>query len=379
VHPGGVAWAANVSGDGRLAVVAQGDGTIRWHRMEDGVELLALYPLRDGENWVAWTPEGVYAASPGARGVLRWHVNHGWDTAGEAVPVSAIPQTHRPEVIPHVLSQLGTAGAIAVAELAKIRAAVQFATGSDVAPGARLHVLAIGVSDYGAAAPHLALDFAHQDALDLAAALRSSQSSEYGQPEVRELIDEHATKAAIFSAFSATRDAMRRGSGGDLAVILFSGHGAREGDKFYLLPHGVDASSVDAIRATALPATEFHDEIAAVAQYGRAIVFIDACRSGGATLPRDRSLRAMLAAPNVTVFTSSKPGEISVERAEWRNGAFTEALLEALARADTNRDGLIRVSDLSGYLSERVPALTGNRQHPDVEIHFDARILAAVS
>ena len=120
--------------------------------MEDGAELLALFPLPDGENWVAWTPEGVYAASPGARSVLRWHVNHGWDAAGDAVPVAAIPETHRPEVIRHVLPQIGTPGALAVTELAKIRAAVQRATGADVAPGARLHVLAIGVSDYGAAA-----------------------------------------------------------------------------------------------------------------------------------------------------------------------------------------------------------------------------------
>ena len=40
----GAAWAVNVSGDGRLVVAAYGDGTIRWHRLSDGEELLALYP-----------------------------------------------------------------------------------------------------------------------------------------------------------------------------------------------------------------------------------------------------------------------------------------------------------------------------------------------
>ena len=105
-----VAWATNISGDGRLAVAAYGDGTIRWHRMEDGVEVLALFPLPDGENWVAWTPEGIYAATPGARGILRWHVNRGWDRAAEAIPVSDIPETFRPEVIQHVLPQMGTLG-----------------------------------------------------------------------------------------------------------------------------------------------------------------------------------------------------------------------------------------------------------------------------
>ena len=85
----------------------------------------------------------------------------------------------------------------------------------------------------------------------------------------------------------------------------------------------------------------------------------------------------MLAAPNVTVFTSSSAGELSVEDDAWQNGAFTEALLEALAPGDPDGDGLVRVSDLSSHLSERVPALTGGRQRPDVEIHFDARILVA--
>ena len=151
----GVAWAVNVSGDGRLAVAAYGDGTIRWHRMEDGEEILALFPLIDGENWVAWTPEGVYAATPGARGVLRWHVNRGWDQAATATPVWAIPETHRPEVIRHVLPQLGTPGALAVAELAKVRAAVQRATGAGVAPGARLHVLAAGCRSTARGANHL--------------------------------------------------------------------------------------------------------------------------------------------------------------------------------------------------------------------------------
>ena len=63
------------------------DGTIRWHHPDDGRELLALQVLPDKKNWVLWTPEGFYAATPGAHGVLRWLVNRGPDKAADTVPV----------------------------------------------------------------------------------------------------------------------------------------------------------------------------------------------------------------------------------------------------------------------------------------------------
>jgi hypothetical protein len=76
-----IAWAVNITSDGRLVVGAYGDGTIRWYRMDDGRELLALFVLKDIQNWVAWTPEGFYGATPGAFGVLQWQINRGFDAA----------------------------------------------------------------------------------------------------------------------------------------------------------------------------------------------------------------------------------------------------------------------------------------------------------
>ena len=72
----GTVWAVNITGDGRLAVAAYGDGTIRWHRMDDGVELLALFPFADGENWIAWEPDGRFASTLGRAARCA-----GWSTA----------------------------------------------------------------------------------------------------------------------------------------------------------------------------------------------------------------------------------------------------------------------------------------------------------
>jgi hypothetical protein len=65
--------------------------------MDDGHELPALYVLADKRNWVAWTPEGFYGATPGAFGVLQWQVNQGFDAAAATVPVNAIKSLRRPD------------------------------------------------------------------------------------------------------------------------------------------------------------------------------------------------------------------------------------------------------------------------------------------
>ncbi len=101
----GAPWEVNVSADGKLAVVAFSDGTIRWYRMTDGKELLAFYPHADQKRWVLWTPSGYYDASPGAEELIGWQVNNGRDQAADFFPVGQFRSTYyRPDVISRVLS-----------------------------------------------------------------------------------------------------------------------------------------------------------------------------------------------------------------------------------------------------------------------------------
>lgn len=99
-----VVWSVNVSGDGRLALAAYGDGTIRWHRMTDGRELLAFFPHADRKRWVLWTPSGYYDASAGAEELIGWHVNNGRDQAADFFPIGQFRVVfYRPDVISKVL------------------------------------------------------------------------------------------------------------------------------------------------------------------------------------------------------------------------------------------------------------------------------------
>ena len=99
-HVPGTAWGVNISGDGRVAVVAYGDGTLRWHRLDDGEELLALFPHRDGGQWVLWTPDGFFDASPGAEQLIGYHLNRGADQEAEFVGVDQLyDQFYRPDLV----------------------------------------------------------------------------------------------------------------------------------------------------------------------------------------------------------------------------------------------------------------------------------------
>ena len=105
-----------VNTNGRVAVAALGDGTIRWYRVSDGKEFLAFFPHPDRKRWVLWTPSGYYDASPGGEDFIGWHVNNGRDQAADFFPNSRFRSTYyRPDVIDRVLETMDEAEALRLA------------------------------------------------------------------------------------------------------------------------------------------------------------------------------------------------------------------------------------------------------------------------
>jgi hypothetical protein len=94
------AWGVNISSNGRFALGAFGDGTIRWYELRDGRELLAFFPHKDGKRWVAWTPEGFFAASEGGEQLLGYQLNRGADQTPEFVSTDRLYAAfYRPDVL----------------------------------------------------------------------------------------------------------------------------------------------------------------------------------------------------------------------------------------------------------------------------------------
>ena len=249
-------------------------------------------------------------------------------------------------------------------------------TGAARPPGGVMYVLTIGINDFGDKAGGLRLDYAVNDAHDVAAALLNSQK---GQPEKPSLYanvqpiyltNEKAGSAAILDSLDAVAESMARNEQGkDVAVILVSTHIVMLDGQSYLIPYGFDAGSKDRSVMTAISATEFAKKVAAIASHGKVLVLLDAAFSG--------ALLDALNLDDVTVLTSSR-NEASYELPEWKHGALTQSFLDALAGAADSK-GIVKLSALIESMQLDVQTLTKGQQHLGMHVNFEGDLFVKTS
>lgn len=102
----GTVWSVAPSHDGRLLASAAEDQTLRVWSPDRDAPVLSLFSAR-GE-WIAWTPEGFYAASPGGERLMGWQINNGTDKLGSYFPAAQFRASlYRPEIIKNLLRRAG--------------------------------------------------------------------------------------------------------------------------------------------------------------------------------------------------------------------------------------------------------------------------------
>jgi hypothetical protein len=85
-----------------------------FNQFGDNPHLLSLYVL--GQDWVLWTPQGYYAASPKGERLIRWVVHHGIDRDVSVHPaVQFRERFYRPDIIRLVLDKGSVEEALAAA------------------------------------------------------------------------------------------------------------------------------------------------------------------------------------------------------------------------------------------------------------------------
>lgn len=199
-----------------------------------------------------------------------------------------------------------------------------------------IYLVSVGIADYPGTVNDLTLP-----AKDARAMHRLYLQN--GQASSVLITDQNATKGNILTN---ARNHFAKAKADDIVVFFFSGHGYPGGFVAYdeRLPYEEIRSVFSSCRAK------------------NKMIFADACFSGDI---REAGHAGRKLNQNVMLFLSSRSDEVSIERADMKNGFFAACLLRALkGGADTNRDRTITARELFRAVSSGVKELSNDRQHP---------------
>jgi hypothetical protein len=245
------------------------------------------------------------------------------------------------------------------------------------------------------------LQFADKDVKDLAAALQQLQGKTFDEVRTTVLVNEGVTREAI----AAAKSAIAAASPDDTLVVFAAGHGVHDRDAaatYYYLTHEAELANLGNTAAT-------FEQIEALLQGvlpRNKLLLLDTCESGEADPGAEAALisaagaRGMIsrgvkakpaagtaarAAPRdylrdraryiysdvsrrtgAIVFSSSRGGELSYERADLQNGVFTRKLIDALGAGREGRSPL-PVDELRRRVASEVSEATGGLQNPTVD------------
>ena len=181
----------------------------------------------------------------------------------------------------------------------------------------------------------------------------------------------------------------------DMVILYFAGHGATETDvqspdgdglEKYLLPYDADPKD---LYASAIPMRELSHIFNRI-RAERLIFIVDSCysgASGGRTIPAgayrsnisEAFLDRIAGGRGRIILSASAANEVSAERDELQHGVFTYFLLDGLqGNADTDKDGVITVDEIYGYVSKHVPQVTGQEQHPVKKGAVEGRLILGI-
>lgn len=228
-------------------------------------------------------------------------------------------------------------------------------------PKPNLHVFAVGISDYDQA--DLKLQHAAKDAEDFMNTVKECNLSQYQQIKTANLVkDKAGTDKNIKKGLSSLVNTVTQG---DVVLLFFSGHGAKEGAETYFL--SCNAESND-LFATAVDFDIIKSALKRLKDKKcRIIIFMDACHSGSMYGVKSTVETFSLADPDIIGFYSSTEAQKSNESEQWENGIFTKALLEGIKGAAVDENGNVTLDALELYIRNQVRNATNGRQMPIFE------------
>jgi WD40 repeat protein len=231
-----------------------------------------------------------------------------------------------------------------------------------------LILLTVGISEYQN--PNVSrLDFAHTDAIEVEKAFQN-QARFFKKVKSKTLTNRQATRVEILKALNWLRT---EGTQKDYRVLFLSGHGSVDRqENYYFFSHEHDPK--EDWELYSIKWSTVLEKLTAAP--GKAILMVDTCRAGAVVgTGKTRSAtnfdeilkQTQSDYRGLVVFSAATGRQVSVERPDWGQGAFTKALLEGLrGKADGyggRTDGLIETKELGSWIIDRVKELTDGEQH----------------
>lgn len=224
----------------------------------------------------------------------------------------------------------------------------------------RLFVLAVGTDRYDD--PGIGrLGFAVADAEAFAGALSDGASGYYAAVTAEVIADSRDLAGDVPARLAALTEGM---TAEDTLFLHIAGHGFTDASGALRLADR--ATRLGDLAGTALA---FDALAAALAEVpGRVVVFLDACHSGAAGAgTNDDAVAALLAEGRpLAVLAASKGRQESFEAARLGGGAFTAAMVRALADPATDLDGngTVELAELYAAVKRDVVLATDGEQTP---------------
>jgi len=236
----------------------------------------------------------------------------------------------------------------------------------------KLYIFAAGIAHYKNNDKFPDLAYPPKDAQDFANAFKQQEGGLYQKVEARIVTEKDAAATEILEGLEWIQ---HETTAKDVAIIFLSGHGDNDPERrYYFCAQNYDPAHR---LSTGVSQEQIQKSLGSIA--GKVLLFIDSCHAGNALGKLTNSKGAaesdvnrlaneLSSAENgVIVFASSTGKQNSLESDEWKNGAFTKAIVEGIdGKADLLQNGSISVSSLETYVAERVKQLTEGQQTPTV-------------
>ena len=257
--------------------------------------------------------------------------------------------------------------------IASVPARIKVTSEATAAAPPRLFVLAVGIDDYYDS--RLRLNFPVADAKALAAGFEAAGKGLYETVNVTTLLDTDATKSKIGAKFAEISAAIRPR---DVFVFFMAGHGKTQDGRYYFIPQNFRYDSDSAVAQQGISQDELQAWLAQI-RAKKSLLLFDTCESGSLTGDKagTRGLEGVAAIERLTramgrsVLSASTDSAPALE-GYMGHGVFTYALLDAMGRADTDKDGLIEVTQLASFIDAEVPEISQKafnyRQIPQMKL-----------